>query len=747
MHFRLVTKRYRRIIRHFRTRRKQTSNQPLREYFDIDKLEPYQYRPLDQEAGEIRLLKILPGNFDDVLRLEIFHAPLIMPERAPDTRMPREDLQRKLPPGWRVYETWERRYIFRQPGTRTQWAHPDPNFDKQHYDCPAVLDPYPNFEPRYEALSYAWGKEEDNIKKVIMSSHVPDSPETTFQMRHNLQLALRHLRQTDNPRIFWVDAISINQGDEQERNIEVKRMGQIYSLAWRVVVWLGPDEPNRDGEKGLDALEWLGGQIEYTQCNTLLRTPADLSDLDIEIWEPERQLPYTESHYKAMHSVLKRAWWDRLWVWQEIHLASHRSIIQCGSQSNPWYLVRRGIVLLQDRRKEGDVKYCHVLPSVVLRKRLDFCNVKLSGDIRLLLEQTRTAQHGREHDRIFALFGFLQPKLVALIEADYSLPIADLFMNVCSAWIKFHRDVMFLRHCDLGCSGSIPEKPSWVPNWLENSSIEKFLYGFASGESNCGSVEYLKKSELAVYGVFCGKVQHVSAPAPVDGSLVTTLRTWDRQFRKISLVQGEKWDQKDLVEVLQCGETDEVLPGFGYSRIEECLRAHGTNDPLTSSRIRGRSLFRLAGGNLGIGPSATQEGDIAVVILGLEAPLILRPSTIIGDQTGYQVVGPAYVNGLMDTEALLGPLPSDYKAYEELDYEGYFIQGFRDSNSGITFYDDPRLGPLPDGWEFSRHYEPSERSFRFYYNTEDREVSKHDPRLSVDELRKRGVDVQRIVLV
>jgi hypothetical protein len=38
---------------------------------------------------------------------------------------------------------------------------------------------------------------------------------------------------------FWIDALSINQEDIQERNTEVKRMRSLYERAWSVVVWLG----------------------------------------------------------------------------------------------------------------------------------------------------------------------------------------------------------------------------------------------------------------------------------------------------------------------------------------------------------------------------------------------------------------------------------------------------------------------------------------------------------------------------
>jgi hypothetical protein len=115
-------------------------------------LQPYEYRPLDTEAQEIRLLKLLPAeNLDDDIEIEIFHAPLIEPEREPDTRLGFEELRETVPEGWELYKTMDDRYIFQSKmNGATQWNHPDPFIDQEKYHCDSVVDPYPGFEPAYE---------------------------------------------------------------------------------------------------------------------------------------------------------------------------------------------------------------------------------------------------------------------------------------------------------------------------------------------------------------------------------------------------------------------------------------------------------------------------------------------------------------------------------------------------------------------------------------------------------------------
>jgi Heterokaryon incompatibility protein (HET) len=66
-----------------------------------------------------------------------------------------------------------------------------------------------------------------------------------IQITVNLDAALRRLRLPDQPRLLWVDAICINQGDIIERSRQVRIMRDIYANAKTVVVWLGEAE-NKD---------------------------------------------------------------------------------------------------------------------------------------------------------------------------------------------------------------------------------------------------------------------------------------------------------------------------------------------------------------------------------------------------------------------------------------------------------------------------------------------------------------------
>jgi hypothetical protein len=66
------------------------------------------------------------------------------------------------------------------------------------------------------------------------------------------------------------------------------------------------------------------------------------------------------------------------------------------------------------------------------------------------------------------------------------------------------------------------------------------------------------------------------------------------------------------------------------------------------SRNVERRAFITSKGIMGIGPAILQEGDVVAIFCGTDVPLLLRPC----DGGVYKLVGEAYVDGIMDGEAM-----------------------------------------------------------------------------------------------
>ncbi|KAH6693360.1 heterokaryon incompatibility protein-domain-containing protein [Leptodontidium sp. MPI-SDFR-AT-0119] len=104
--------------------------------------------------------------------------------------------------------------------------------------------------PKYEALSYTWGRADD-LRAIELNG-------TRVEVRKNLALALVHLRHASEERVLWIDAICINQSDLEERNRQVELMAYIYARAKRVLVWLGIIMHSQGPKVGDEDLNDLG---------------------------------------------------------------------------------------------------------------------------------------------------------------------------------------------------------------------------------------------------------------------------------------------------------------------------------------------------------------------------------------------------------------------------------------------------------------------------------------------------------
>jgi hypothetical protein len=110
----------------------------------------------------------------------------------------------------------------------------------------------------YDALSYAWG-DASITGSIVLSGH-------PFTVTANLSHALRSLRhQTNNPsqtRLLWIDAICINQTDDEERSEQVQRMCSIYKSASGVLVWLGRCHEDEDADVQFNHEIWEFEDLE-----------------------------------------------------------------------------------------------------------------------------------------------------------------------------------------------------------------------------------------------------------------------------------------------------------------------------------------------------------------------------------------------------------------------------------------------------------------------------------------------------
>ena len=134
-----------------------------------------------------------------------------------------------------------------------------------------------------------------------------------------------------------VDPVSVNQTDLEERSQKVQRMGDIFRLADRVIAWVGPEAD--DSSCSLETFVSVGARIEVDWTLLTMR-PATSEEVDRDWADVTGQPLLSKRQVLAINAFVFRPWFERLWVQQEVTLASHSMILTCGSAHIPWETFR-----------------------------------------------------------------------------------------------------------------------------------------------------------------------------------------------------------------------------------------------------------------------------------------------------------------------------------------------------------------------------------------------------------------------
>ena len=192
----------------------------------------------------------------------------------------------------------------------------------------------PNPEP-YDALSYTWGPEwppekgDKGYIKILVQAEVSATEVYYIQIRPNLFSALRQMRRlSEEPLYLWIDALCINQLDRDEKSQQIQRLFNIYNGARQVRVWLG-EEGNDSGE----AMKFV-------------RRCLNLDDFDRLVQDTP-----TSSQWAALSTLMRRPWFNRRWIVQEISLAK-QAILHCGNDTLDWRDFADCVSLLYHKRQD-----------------------------------------------------------------------------------------------------------------------------------------------------------------------------------------------------------------------------------------------------------------------------------------------------------------------------------------------------------------------------------------------------------
>jgi hypothetical protein len=178
----------------------------------------------------------------------------------------------------------------------------------------------------YEAISYTWGdaSQQNNIRVNGRRLSIPRSVYKNLETRSSMW----------RPRILWIDSICINQRDESEKVGQIKLMGQIYKEAYQVSICMQPPNNSQWATRQASMIPTSDLPIstsevaEYLEAWLAHYMVDKVANFDIEHSQKGQEILKTYSLHTQQppwfdfQSLLRNAWFDRVWVVQEVALAS-----------------------------------------------------------------------------------------------------------------------------------------------------------------------------------------------------------------------------------------------------------------------------------------------------------------------------------------------------------------------------------------------------------------------------------------
>ncbi|KAI1451255.1 heterokaryon incompatibility protein-domain-containing protein [Annulohypoxylon moriforme] len=270
--------------------------------------------------------------------------------------------------------------------------------------------------------------------------------------------------------LLWVDAICINQQDVDERNREIPRMRDIFSLASSTVAWLGKAaslKQKRDIDRIIDISDELMSLLKI----------QDGENMKLPIIADRRM--FAELAYQLFENILNRSWFKRIWVVQEVVLSKTTLLMiedrimsidslsylqkTFASETNTRALPIVFCGLIKNNIATSMVSLMHrfgphASPPEGIRPTLD----SFADTLYAVLEHGISIRQATdEHDMIYGVLGMTKlPELPGHLIPDYRVPYEVVFWH----YFRF----LIERTGDLRCLGwkmdMVPGAPTWVPD-------------------------------------------------------------------------------------------------------------------------------------------------------------------------------------------------------------------------------------------------------------------------------------------
>ncbi|KAH8687611.1 heterokaryon incompatibility protein-domain-containing protein [Tricladium varicosporioides] len=320
---------------------------------------------------------------------------------------------------------------------------------------------------KYGALSYTWGSSNSMNYITLNNSHFPVTP--------NLYGALKYMRQDDTDRLVWVDALCIDQSNNDERGIQVSLMRDIYHNAAETTIWLGCETPASNL-----AMRYL------LMANSVSNPESWFADRLRSNFDSEKQ------EWKAVLGLFRRDYWKRVWIIQETAVSSKLTIL-CGEHTISWKLAvaaqhawinfranavskpfRVAIESIEDMKVGDGTPLSLALvprnpgPMALSMNRNKFENCEPSY-LTELLRDNWTALATDPRDKIYSLLGLATDcGTPVALKVNYSISKFETYLTTMDYLLCHHHNLDLISYSGihiLPAPSYLFRVPSWIPTF------------------------------------------------------------------------------------------------------------------------------------------------------------------------------------------------------------------------------------------------------------------------------------------
>ena len=570
-------------------------------------------------------------------------------------------------------------------------------------DLSCVLTVQKIHDRPYEALSYVWGKPTLFHCDIHCTDENGSTSGGALGIGANLATALRAYRKKDVSRRLWVDAICIRQDDLDERQAQVRLMGDIFRNASTVLCWLGHFEnPDADEWKAHDVIGFLR-KFNEDQRTHLKQIQDYLRDghLDGDDGTVAR-------NWSLLKEFFDLEYFHRAWIIQEVGLAQ-RALLSWGQSQIyiDWKEVAKFVLFLDDNGATV-INHLELKSWVVNHINLVWSNDADGNplyDFSEVLHWARTHASTDPRDYVFSLLGHPSALIdgVRVIDPNYVKSTSEVYTELVVNFVEKSKGLHVLAFVDHEETRSPLNVPTWVPDWHARNIVAPLRSPTRAMDITCDSARIDRSTDPPTLRCRGYTIDNVAAFSHMFNPRELTVLDRAAELAKqipfladhlykrlvldaadvtpptaqyfvsavsfmvtggyrdmIPAINGDNmkllWADfaAYVLEFEKIKTTDDEVGFLGsitheercmIEKLSEAGDAHKFVQDMTWTSMC-RKLFRTFKGHIGLGPRTMFHGDVCVVVEGSRYPLLLRP---VGSQ--FELVGPILLYGFMNGEA------------------------------------------------------------------------------------------------